>query len=138
MVAQGATKSRGSSRGFIALMVVGYCLGLFVSSPASGQCPPSHYREGQVWENTVSSVFMTISIPLSEFAPNRMVCLAKVFERRYGSRKDVAIMIFSSRDSAVRYTPTPPDYAPANGPTKQRNQSLTFWLSQLHGFYHYD
>ncbi len=88
-------------------MVVGYCLGLFVSSPASGQCPPSHYREGQVWENTVSSVFMTISIPLSEFAPNRMVCLAKVFERRYGSRKDVAIMIFSSRDSAVRYTPTP-------------------------------
>lgn len=108
------------------------------SARGSGQCSAPYYREGQVWENSESSVFMAVSIPLSDFAPARLVCLAGAFRQQFHGRKSISILIFSSRDAAERYMPNPPDYAPAEGEKQQRLQSLTFWRSQLHGFYSYD
>lgn len=108
------------------------------AASASARCPALQYHKGQVWEDSPSNVFMSVSIPLDDFAPSRLICLAEDFKKRYHDRKSITILIFGSRDAAVRYTPSPPDYAPANGLKEQKLQNPNFWRSQLHGFYLYD
>lgn len=84
-----------------------------------------------------TTVFMTASISLDNFSPKRLTCFTETIKKRYPSRKDITVLIFSSYDAAERYTPNPPDYAPAKNPREQTLQSPTFWRSQLHGFYSY-
>lgn len=108
------------------------------SASAQPQCSAPHYRVGQTWEDSESSVLMAISIPLTSFEPHSLVCLAQVFKKRYENRNDISILIFSSQDAAERYVPNPPDYVPGKDSRQQKRQSLTYWVSQLHGFYSYD
>lgn len=115
------------------------CFFVFLAATqASKQCAPPLYRKGQVWEETQSSVLMTVSVALRDFAPSKLVCLARSFREHYPSRKNITIFIFSSREAAMRYMPSPPDYVPAKSRGQQKLESPTFWFSQLHAFYSYD
>ena len=121
--------------------ILGICIFLFAFFPAtrvSAQCAPPHYQEGQIWENSESTVLTAISIHLTDFAPPKLICLANALKQRYGDRKRTTVLIFSSADAAKRYLPYQPDYAPANGPKQERLQSRQFWVSHLHALYSYD
>jgi hypothetical protein len=103
------------------------------------QCRAPDYREGAVWERSQSAVFMAISIPLKDFAPSRLECVAQALRDRYHDQKKIKILIFSSRDAAKQYNPYPgADYRPLKNGKQQKLPSLSFWLSQLHGSYVYD
>jgi len=43
---------------------------------------------------------VSISIPLRDFAPNRLVCLANSLKQRYPNRESIAVYIFSSQAAA--------------------------------------
>jgi TonB family protein len=47
---------------------------------------------------------MNISIPMSDFAPNRLVCLAQTLKERYGEQRGIEVLIFSTRAAAMHYT----------------------------------
>jgi len=80
---------------------------------------------------------MAISIQLSDFVPERLVCLAGAFKHHYQDRENVTILIFSSFDAAKRYLPIQPDYLLAKGARQQKFQSHAWWVSQLHATYFY-
>src|SRR5207245_9822052 len=120
--------------------ILGICIFLFAFFPAtrvSAQCAPPHYQEGQIWENSESTVLTAISIHLTDFAPPKLICLANALKQRYGDRKRTTVLIFSSADAAKRYLLYQQDYAPANGPKQERLQSRQFWVSHLHALYSY-
>jgi TonB family protein len=78
---------------------------------------------------------MAVSIPLRDFAPGRLVCLAGAFKRHYGNRQKVLILIFSSGDAAKFYAPRQGDDA---GDQKRPPRGSSYWKLQLHGTYSYD
>lgn len=117
----------------IALFII-WC-GAFAAC-AAAECDAPRYQYGQVWEESEYTVLMSVSIPLQDFVPPRLICLAEVFRRRYPGRKSITILIFSSRDAAKPYTPTP-DGVPKSA-KQQRLHGPVFWLSHLHGSYSYD
>jgi hypothetical protein len=114
------------------------CLASLAGASTSAKCVPPHYHEGQVWEDSESSVLMAMSIRLNDFAPARLVCLAGALRQRYHDRKNITILIFSSVDASKHYLPTQPDFGPAKGARQQKLQSRAFSLSQLHALYFYN
>jgi len=103
------------------------------------QCNAPNYHEGAVWEKSEASVFMAVSIPLKDFAPDKLVCLAQAFRQRYRDQKNIKVLIFSSPDAARRISPYPVgDDAPLRTGMQQKVPGLSSWLSQLHGFYSYN
>jgi len=92
-----------------------------------------------VWEESESCVFMAVSIPLKDFAPARLVCLAQAFRRRYRSQNKIEILILSSRNAARLADPYPvPEDTSLRKGVPQKESMLSFWLRHLHGFYFYD
>lgn len=114
------------------------CIALLAFAAASAKCTAPRYREGQLWENSDSTVLMSVSVPLQDFAPERLICLAQAFRDRYQERKSITILIFSSPEAAKRYLPRQADNLPPKTIKEQRLQSSAFWLSQLHGLYSYN
>jgi TonB family protein len=47
-------------------------------------------------------LFTDISIPLQDFAPSRLVCLATSFKERYQGRSSITVNVFSSHKAASR------------------------------------
>lgn len=104
---------------------------------AAGHCGIPKFNRGAVWEESESSVFMAVSIPLQDFAPSKLVCLAQEFRRRYPNRDKIEVLIFSSRDAANVFDPYPVgDSVSRSGEKPPLSHSS--WLSELHGFYLYD
>lgn len=121
-----------------ALAILIFCVINIAAYPASAPCLAPHFNQGQVWENSGTSVFMSISIPLPDFAPVRLLCLAQSLRQSYADRNSISVLIFSSPDAAARYIPNPPDRELASNPARQRLENPNFWRSQLHGYYSYD
>lgn len=67
------------------------------------ECNAPRYGRGYVWEDSASTLMMNISIGIRDFAPSRLVCLAKVLRLRYSDRKRILIMIFNTNRAAKRY-----------------------------------
>ena len=96
---------------------------------AAAECHAPRYRKGHVWEDSRSTIVMNISISMSDFAPDHLVCLADQLRRRYRDRKEGLISIFDTNVAARRYiSPTLPDSV----------TPFVNWAAQMHGVYHFD
>lgn len=95
----------------------------------AGDCRSPSYREGFVWEDSASSIMMNISIPMNDFAPARLVCLAEAMKQRYSDRRKISIFMFNSYASAKHYT------HPFSGDSFQRRVN---WSLQMHASYSFD
>jgi hypothetical protein len=69
-------------------------------SSVSAQCLSPSFRAGQVREDSTTTVFATISISSSEFAPRQLVCLAATLKQRYPGRRNITVLVFDSPQAA--------------------------------------
>jgi TonB family protein len=76
------------------------CLALCFSGAAFSECRSPQYRTGATFLDDPQAVVKNISIPLREFAPDKLVCLAAHFRQRYPGR-DITINFFSSHRAAA-------------------------------------
>lgn len=90
-------------------------------------CDAPHYRVCKTYDYTAPTVLLDISIPLQDFTPDKLVCLATVLKQRYRG-PEVAVGIFSSHKAAVNYTIASVEAKP--------NENL--WASQQHAQYYYN
>ncbi len=63
-------------------------------------CVPPAYRLGAVWVDDPGVLIRNISVPLREFGPERLVCLAEKLKGRYPNKKRIIVNIFSSREAS--------------------------------------
>lgn len=84
-------------------------------------CKARNYQVGKIFEQSTTSVVLTIAIEHADFAPETLVCLANDLKKTY-SAPEVVIGIFSSYEAAL-------DYSPPTG------QNDTLWASQQHAVY---
>ena len=102
---------------------------LGVRTSAAAECSAPSYRRGFVWEDSPSSIMMNVSIAMSDFAPDRLACLAEEFKQRYKDRKKILVLFFSTRRAADRYT------SPSLG---EPIKPVTNWALRNHGLYSFD
>jgi hypothetical protein len=76
-------------------------LALALNLCAFAQCNVPHYRQGLTLVNSKNEIITNISIRLQDFAPNRLVCLARSLRRRYQDRQSIVVSIFSSHEAAT-------------------------------------
>src|SRR5436190_902529 len=91
------------------------------------QCKVPQCKKGLIVEESAKAVTMNISIPVDDFAPRNLVCLAEHFQKQYPGRQEIVITIFDSQDAAQHSRPmieVRPDFAA--------------WLSHQHAYYYYD
>jgi len=110
----------GVARLFAAVFVLSAAL------TASGACTAPRYRVGRILEDTPSDVSLHISIPLTDFAPERLVCLAGTLKNKYVGRNVFAV-IFSAHDAAQRYSPA-----------QEKTAQTIYMDSKLHAVYSYN
>ena len=67
---------------------------------ARAECQAPKYRKGFVWEDSSLELGMNISIRMSDFAPDRLVCLAQALRQRYQGRKKMLVLFFGSSKAA--------------------------------------
>ena len=89
---------------FIAAQVgLALCLIALDGSSAFAQCVPPNHHMGRFVENTVSSVYLTVSLPFSDFSPQKLVCLAAALRQQYRDRKNDTVLVFDSPEAAEHY-----------------------------------
>jgi len=76
---------------------------LVATASALGQCSPPKYEIGKILGDGTDGIVMHISVGVTDFAPQRLVCLASALKRRYGDRKSILCEIFSDRSVAKQY-----------------------------------
>lgn len=108
-------------------MLVVFLLGLVGDGVAD--CTIPNYREGHVWEDSPSTIMLNISIPLNEFAPKRLICLAGALKKRYSGHQEITVLLFSSYEGALRFT------APFAGDSPEPRVN---WSLDNHAMYSYD
>jgi len=94
---------------------------------AVGACNAPKYRRVRIWQDNTSDVGVDISIRLEDFAPERLICLARALRQKY-PRRNVSASIFSSREAAMGYLPGSVDPSPR----------VVEYQSKLHGHYSYN
>ncbi len=82
--------------------VLAFIMTVVIDNQAYAQCQAPEYRRGQVFEDSASTIDLTISMPLPNFVPKTLVCLAELLKREYSNRKTISVLIFSS-SYAARY-----------------------------------
>jgi Gram-negative bacterial TonB protein C-terminal len=113
--------NRMVARLFVAVVVLSEAICGF------GACKVPHYRRGRTREDNASNIDIDISIRLQDFAPERLICLAGALRQKYPER-NVAALIFSSREAALGYVPVSVEQIPV----------LLEYQSKLHGYYFYN
>lgn len=91
------------------------------------RCSSPQYQTGLTFEDSDELFFQNISIPLQDFTPNKLLCLAATFKHVYGNRKDVQINIFSSYDASLRSILL-----------QEYTEEDSKALAQLHAWYSFD
>lgn len=71
----------------------------------AADCDGPHYRKGRIYEDSKSETGMQISILPNEFAPARLICLAKHLRRRFRDKEKVLITIYDDDDAARQDLP---------------------------------
>jgi TonB family protein len=103
------------------------CLVLaFLPSPSPAACDAPRYRVGHVWEASKSNLMMNISVRMSDFVPEKLVCLAQTLKDRYRDGKELEFLIFSTHTAAIHYT------MPLSGDSHSKR---TPWAMQLYATY---
>jgi hypothetical protein len=111
------------------LLVGCFILGTVVY--ASAACEAPSYRKAKVWEESKAEIMMDVSIDLSDFAPDRLVCLAEAIRQTYKEHDEVDVYIFSSYEAAERYFP-------AGTVDVDFGSDLSRWESEFHAYYYYN
>jgi TonB family protein len=91
------------------------------------QCRPPHYREGAMLADSNSVLVQSISIPLVDFTPRKLVCLATSLKERYRDYHYITINIFSSHEASRTLI-----YG------QESNRETMETLSQMHAEYSFD
>lgn len=81
---------------FLAALCLALCSGL----GAFAQCHAPRYQAGATFVDSTSVLVRSISIPLQDFSPSKLVCLATRLRERYRERSNILVNIFSSRKAA--------------------------------------
>lgn len=76
------------------------CLAVCVAAEARAQCQTPHYRTGFILADSDSDFIGSISVPLPDFTPSKLVCLANNLKERFKMKSSVIVNIFSSRIAA--------------------------------------
>jgi TonB family protein len=79
------------------------CLLFGTPAVALAQCSPPHYLDGAVYSDDASFMTKSISIPLRDFTPSKLMCLATQLKEMYRDRSYILKYIFSSHQAA-RYS----------------------------------
>jgi len=79
------------------------CLALAFNMCTHADCPAPQYRLGAVWVDSKSDLIENISIPLRDFIPSKLVCLAGILKEKHPDRSHLVVNIFSSH-KAARYS----------------------------------
>jgi len=119
------------------LLLIGVTMLSVTTSLAA--CIAPGYAVGRIWEDTKSAFTASISMPLADFGPARIACLATTLKQRYRSRTTIRVLVFSSREAAQHYIGDFDigDAAPA--PKGSRVIRSTSDLAKdLHGVYLYE
>ena len=90
-------------------------------------CNSPHYRVGKTYDYIAPTVLLDISIPLQDFKPDKLICLATVLRQQYLG-PEVSVGIFSSHKAAVNYVPLGVEYSP----------NAVLWASQRHAEYYFN
>ncbi|MGA3205261.1 MAG: energy transducer TonB [Bryobacteraceae bacterium] len=102
---------------------------LFVLSASilCAECDPPHYRESAIFAVSDSVFVQSISMPLVDFTPGKLVCLATSLKERYRDYHYITINIFSSHEAsrALIYG-------------QESNRETMATLSQMHAEYSFD
>jgi Gram-negative bacterial TonB protein C-terminal len=106
------------------ILLIWLILGMTTS--ASPNCEAPHYREGYVWEDSESALMMNVSIPMAEFAPDRLTCLAQSLKARYGQQRGLTILIFGTPAAAAHYK------MPFQGDSLNPHHT---WAAQMYAIY---
>lgn len=104
------------------------CLVLCSATGAYAQCRPTQYRAGATFADSPSLFVRNISIPLQDFTPSKLVCLAGSFKGRYRDRSHVMVNIFSSHKAAASNSIVQQETTKADGEA----------FAQLHAQYIFD
>jgi hypothetical protein len=116
-------------------------MAVFACGPSYAQCVVPTHHNGQVWENSASTVMRAVSLQLQDFSPAKAVCLAAALKARYHDQKSIKILIFSSLDAAWHYSG---DIDAADSVAASRNartgvvKRVVGFPEQLHAIYSYD
>jgi len=97
------------------------------TAAAPGVCGPPSYRVGRTWADNAAQTLIDISIPLEDFAPDSLICLAGALRRQYPERS-VKAYIFSSYEAAMGFVPGDMDLP----------LGAADYQFKLHGIYAYD
>jgi hypothetical protein len=104
-------------------------LAVSVGTCQASACRPPAYREGYILEDLPSSIWMNISVDTSNFAPERLICLAAALRQRYSDRRQISVVVFSSFAAAKGFK------TPFTGESLKRS---TNWSLENHALYSYD
>src|SRR5690349_12512628 len=77
---------------------------LRVVTMSADTCERTPYRVGKILEDSPSAITILVSTDIVNFVPERLVCLGRTLKMKYADRGVIAALIFSSRESAVRFT----------------------------------
>lgn len=79
------------------------CLLFGLLESAFSECHVPSYRDGLILADKQSETMMNISIPLSDFAPEKLRCLANALHRRFQDRKIITVFVLSSHKVAKNW-----------------------------------
>jgi len=94
------------------------------------QCTPSKYKEGFILTDSPSEITMYISIKTEDFAPDRMICLARALKKQHQDRNMIGITICDSPWAAKHYSPPIADSI--------NYEPIKDAAPQCHGMYYYN
>ena len=83
-------------------ILTAFCLILCSGTGTFAQCRAPQYHVGVTLANSKADLIMSISIPLQQFAPSGLICLATDLKERYRGRNSIIVNIFSSQKAASR------------------------------------
>jgi TonB family protein len=103
---------------------IAVCLVLFSGAVAWADCASPKYRIGAITLDDQTMLLENISIPVQEFTPSKLVCLATRLKERYKDRKSILIYIFDSHQ-ASRYSIM----------VGELNEEIAQMYAQIHALY---
>jgi len=87
------------------------CLVLCLETRGFTQCRVPQFRRAVTLVDSKSQLLMNVSVSLSDFAPNSLVCLAASLKRQHPGRVNIVVNIFTSHRAASRSIGVlPPEY----------------------------
>jgi TonB family protein len=100
---------------------------LGLTAAALAQCRPPHYRDGAIFSDDASFITKSISIPLKDFTPSKLVCLATSLRELYRDRSGILIWVFSSHQASR-----------GNLIFQEYGKETVQMLEQIHALYSFD